>query len=60
MLIKHYIPYYPSLVLVKPRKARLCLTERLLMGRKESNHTNKQTSVEVLIGSALEALLMSI
>ena len=26
---------YPSLVLVQPRKTRPCLTERLLMGRKE-------------------------
>ena len=30
-----------SLVLVQPRKTRPCLTERLLMGRKESNQTNK-------------------
>ena len=29
-----------SLVLVQPRKNRPCLTERLLMGRKESNQTN--------------------
>ena len=35
---------YPSLVLVQPRKTRLCLTERLLMGRKESNQSNKQTN----------------
>ena len=28
---------YPSLVLVPPRKICPCLTERLLMGRKESN-----------------------
>ena len=34
---------YPSLVLVQPRKTHPCLTERLLMGRKESNQTNKQT-----------------
>ena len=34
---------YPSLVLVKPRKTRPYITERLLMGRKESNQTNKQT-----------------
>ena len=27
----------PSLVLVQPRKTRPCLTERLLMGRKDSN-----------------------
>ena len=39
---------YPSLVLVKPRKTRPCLTERLLMGRKESNQTNKQTQLRVL------------
>ena len=32
---------YPSLVLVQPRKPRPCLTERLLMGCKESNQTNK-------------------
>ena len=31
---------YPSLVLVQPRKTRPCLTERLLVGRKESNQTN--------------------
>ena len=34
---------YPSLVLVQPRKTRPCLTERLLMGRKESNQTNFST-----------------
>ena len=34
----------PSLVLVQPRKTRPFITERLLMGRKESNLTNKQTS----------------
>ena len=32
---------YPSLVLVQPRKTRPCLIEILLMGRKESNQTNK-------------------
>ena len=31
----------PSLVLVQPRKTRLWVTERLLIGRKESYHTNK-------------------
>ena len=31
----------PSLVLVLPRKTRPFITERLLMGRKESNQTNK-------------------
>ena len=31
----------PSLVLVHPRKTRPYITERLLMGRKESNQTNK-------------------
>ena len=32
---------YPSLVLLQPRKTCPCLTVRLLMGRKESNQTNK-------------------
>ena len=31
----------PSLVLVQPRKTRPFITETLLMGRKESNQTNK-------------------
>ena len=31
----------PSLVLVQPRKTRPFITERLLMGRKESNQTIK-------------------
>ena len=34
----------PSLVLVQPRKTRPFVNERLLMGRKESNQTNKQTN----------------
>ena len=33
----------PSLVLVQPRKTRPFITERLLMGRKESNQSIKQT-----------------
>ena len=33
----------PSLVLVQPRKTRPSLSERLLMGRKESNQTNKSS-----------------
>ena len=31
----------PSLALVQPRKTRPFITERLLMGHKESNQTNK-------------------
>ena len=31
----------PSLALVQPRKTRPFITERLLMGRKESNQTNQ-------------------
>ena len=34
--------FCPSLVLAQPRKTCPCLTEGLLMGRKESNQTNKQ------------------
>ena len=36
----------PSLVLVQPRKTRPFITERLLMGRKESNQTNKQNNTQ--------------
>ena len=36
---------YPRLVLAQLRKTRLCLTERLLMGRKKSNQT-KQTNTK--------------
>ena len=36
----------PSLVLVQPRKTRPFITERLLMGRKESNQTNKQAILD--------------
>ena len=38
---------YPSLVLVQPMKTRPCLTERLLMGRKESNQTNKTINIYI-------------
>ena len=37
--------HYPSLVLVQHRKTRPCLTERLLMGRKESNQTKQEQSL---------------
>ena len=36
----------PSLVLVQPRKTRPFITERLLMGCKRSNQTNKQKRTE--------------
>ena len=36
---------YPSLVLVQPRKTRPYITERLLMGRKESNQTKKKQKI---------------
>ena len=39
----------PSLVLVQPRKTRPFITERLLMGRKESNQTNKQTNKQTKV-----------
>ena len=44
---------YPSLVLVQPRKTRPCLTERLLMGRKESNQTNKRGPIWVHVSGLL-------
>ena len=42
----------PSLVLVQPRKTCPFITERLLMGRKESNQTKKDRAVvgSILIG----------
>ena len=39
---------YPSLVLVQPRKTCPWLTERLLMGRKESNQTKQTNRVKYL------------
>ena len=35
----------PSIVLVQPRKTRPFITERLLMGRKESNQTKMNQEV---------------
>ena len=37
----------PSLVLVQPRKTRPYITEKLLMGHKESNQTNKQIYLQI-------------
>ena len=45
----------PNLVLVQPRKTRPCLTERLLMGRKESNQIKIKllgTKVGFIIGGS--------
>ena len=36
----------PSLVLAQHRKTRPFMTERLLMGRKESNQTNKTCNIQ--------------
>ena len=44
----------PSLVLVQPRKTRPFITERLLMGHKESNQTNKQTYKMTISPAVLE------
>ena len=45
----------PSLVLVQPRKSRPFITERLLMGRKESNQTNKTNNVAYTVMTKLES-----
>ena len=37
----------PSLVLVQLRKTHPFIAERLLMGHKESNQTNKQTKAQI-------------
>ena len=39
----------PSLVLVQPRKTRPFITERLLMGRKESIQTKQTLSLQVIL-----------
>ena len=39
----------PSLVLVQPRKIRLFITERLLMGRKESNKQTNKTKLALIM-----------
>ena len=41
-ILPKFLQLSPSLVLVQPRKTHPYLTERLLMGRKESKQTNKQ------------------
>ena len=43
--------HYPSLVMVQPRKAHPCLTKRLLMGRKESNHTKQTKQPKHVMGT---------
>ena len=45
----------PSLVLVQPRKTRPYITERLLMGRKESNQTKIKVRERSSISSAFFA-----
>ena len=42
----------PSLVLVQPRKTRPFITERLLMGRKESKQTNNLQKIILAIKEA--------
>ena len=49
---------YPSLVLVQPRKTRSFITERVLMGRKESNQTNKNKAIILTRKRELVALLV--
>ena len=55
MVHKHELTIYPSLVLVKPRNTLPGLTERLLMGRKESNQTKINTKKTVVqdIGTSM-------
>ena len=39
----------PSLVLVQPRKTRPFITERLLMGRKESKQTKNKSKSTIIV-----------
>ena len=43
---------YPSLVLVQPRKTRPYITERLLIGRKESNQSINREMAELCLPKA--------
>ena len=45
---------YPSLVLIQPRKTPPCITERLLMERKESNQSNQTTQENLSSGFSTE------
>ena len=47
----------PRLVLVQPRKTRPFISERLLMGRKESNQTNKTFNSTLAIGDFCHLLI---
>ena len=49
----------PSLVLVQPRKTRPFITERLLMGQKESNQRKEKNSMAVSMKSMLKMPLGS-
>ena len=52
---------YPSLVLVQPRKTHPYITERLLMGGKESNQTYKSNKGTALhIGTSADGLSCTI
>ena len=48
----------PNLVSVQPRKIRPFITERLLMGRKESNQTNKTGWLYCIIFYALDKCIV--
>ena len=50
----------PSLVLVQPRKTRPFITIRLLMGRKESNQTNKTNNQYHILKIADEVIRTNI
>ena len=50
---------YPSLELVQPRKTRPFITERLLMGRQESNQSNKHQKVLLTSKWSLEYFEMA-
>ena len=48
---------YPTLVLVQPRKTCPCLTERLLMGRKEPNQTKSIYKLLIPFSSEVQFLV---
>ena len=50
----------PSLVLVHPRRTRPFITERLLMGSKESNQTNIEVKRSLYLGYCLNILTITV
>ena len=56
VMLRNDFSIHPLLSEVQPRKTRPCLTERLLMGRKESNQTNKRFNLQLMCTHSCDLL----